>query len=114
MKPLKDKVRLGHMLESAETAVQLASGRARADLDHDKAFELAMARLIEIMGEAANNVSVPLRDANPQIPWKQIIGARNELIHGYFTVDHGIVWEIIIDDLPVLIKNLKEILKGLA
>ena len=102
------------MLDAAETAVKLSVGRHRNDLDKDQTYELAMIRLIEVIGEAANNVSEHLRDVNPQIPWVQVIGARNHLIHGYFDLNRDRIWDILADDLPVLIKNLKEILKGLT
>ncbi len=101
------------MLEAAEKAVVLTKGRFRSDLDQDETFQLAAIRLIEIIGEAANNVSEQTRKANTPIPWIPIIGARNHLIHGYFDIDKDRLWEILENDLPVLIKNLKEILEKL-
>lgn len=101
------------MLEAAEKAAALAKGRSRANLDQDEIFQLAAIRLIEIIGEAANNVSEQTRKTNVQVPWIPIIGARNHLIHGYFDIDKDRLWEILQNDLPILIKNLKEILKKL-
>ena len=73
-------------------------------------LSLAIVRLLEIAGEAATHVSEPVQDALPGIPWQQITGARNRLIHGYFDVDLDIVWAIVQDDLPPLIAQLERVL----
>lgn len=75
-----DQVRLRHMLDHAREAVQLAQGRSRADLDVDRLFNLAMTRLLEIVGEAAGRVTQPTRDQHPDVPWPQIVGLRNRLV----------------------------------
>ncbi len=62
-------------------------GRARTDLETDGLLTLALVRLSETVGEAAKNVSRGTRDRAPQIPWRQIAGTRDPLIHGYFAVD---------------------------
>jgi uncharacterized protein with HEPN domain len=109
MKRPDDTVRLQHMLEAAEKAATLVQGKHRSDLDADETLVLALTRLLEIIGEAANGTSPSLRDKHPAIPWKQIIGARHHLIHGYFEVDLDIVWQILISDLPPLLSELKKI-----
>jgi uncharacterized protein with HEPN domain len=91
-------------------ALQLATGRSRADLDSDRLFNLAMTRLLEIIGEAAARVSQSTRDGNPQIAWLQIVGLRNRLIHGYDQVDCDILWSIVELDLPRLVADLKNML----
>lgn len=78
----EDTVRLHHMLDHAREAVQMASGRARPDLDADRQFGLAMTRLLEIFGEAAARVSDKGRQQWPNVPWAKIVGLRNRLIHG--------------------------------
>jgi uncharacterized protein with HEPN domain len=70
---------------------------------------LALTRLVEIIGEAANRVSEKTRQKNPQIPWPQIIGMRNRLIHGYDVVDLDLLWDTITNDLPPLVKSLQGI-----
>lgn len=64
-----DATRLRHMLDHAMEAVQMAMGRTRADLDADRVFNLAMTRLLEIVGEAAAHVSPATRDQHPEVPW---------------------------------------------
>lgn len=101
-------VALGQMLGHAHEAMDIASGRTRTDLDDDRLFNLALTRLLEIIGEAANRVPADIRAANPSIPWAQLIALRNRLIHGYDTVDFDILWRIVEDDLPGLAAALEE------
>lgn len=102
----EDTVRLRHMLEATGKAVAFSQNRTRADLDADEQFTLALTRLLEIIGEAAASITETVRNNNPQIPWRAMIGTRNRLIHGYFDVDHDIIWNIISQDLPLLIPEL--------
>lgn len=107
-----DTVRLRHMLDSAREAVDLSQGRNRSDLDSDRLYNLAMVRLVEVVGEAGARVSEVLRKSHPQIPWSEIVGVRNRLIHGYDQVDYDILWDILQLDLPPLIQQLEQILAG--
>jgi uncharacterized protein with HEPN domain len=101
---------LRHMLDHAREAVTLADGKTRTDLDRDRLLELALVRLLEIAGEAATRVPDEDRTRHPEIPWPQIVGLRNRLIHGYDAVDMDILWQIIEYDLPPLIAALEDIL----
>jgi len=101
---------LRHMLDHAREAVTLAQGKDRADLDDDRLLELALVRLLEIVGEAASRVPSDDRTRYPEIPWPQIVSLRNRLIHGYDAVDLDILWQIIERDLPPLIAALEIIL----
>ena len=105
-----DAVRLHHMRDAALKASEFVAGRARTDLDHDEQLTLALVRLLEVLGEAATQVSEDTRKLHPQIPWANITATRNRLIHGYFDVDLDIVWEIVSADLPALINVLQGIL----
>ena len=82
MPPSRDRIRLLHMLEHAREAVQLVEGRARTELDENRVLSLALVRLLEIIGEAAAGVSEESRSKFPGIPWAEIVGLRNRLIHG--------------------------------
>ena len=110
MLPERDQSRMLHMLRHAEEAVQFAAGRARPDLDSDRQFNLALVRLLEIVGEAAARVTAATQQAHSSIPWSEIVGLRNRLIHGYDAVDFDILWDIIRIDLPLLIAQLSSIL----
>lgn len=100
---------LHHILDAAEKAVSFVKGKARKDLDANEMLALSLVRLLEIIGEAANAVSPAFRDRFPHIPWRKMAGLRNRLIHGYFDVNLDIVWDTILEDLPPLLKDLKEI-----
>jgi uncharacterized protein with HEPN domain len=102
----EDGTRLAHMLDHAREAVEMVKGRQREDLDRDRMLNLSLVRLIEIVGEAANRVSKPKQAALPDIPWPEIIGMRNRIVHGYDEVDFDILWAVIRDDLPPLIERL--------
>ncbi|OGQ72977.1 MAG: hypothetical protein A3G94_00670 [Deltaproteobacteria bacterium RIFCSPLOWO2_12_FULL_60_16] len=104
------QVRLRHMLAYAREAVELMRNRRRADLDTDRALGLAILRCVEIIGEAAGRVPAAIRRRYSKIPWPQIIGMRNRLVHGYDIVDYDIVWSTVADDLPALIAELEKIL----
>lgn len=110
MSGAKDRVRLQHMLDYAREALELIQGRARNDLDNDRLLGLALVRLMEMIGEAANRVSPEYQSSHASIPWSQIVGLRNRLIHGYDAVDMDILWEILSQDLPGLVENLESII----
>jgi uncharacterized protein with HEPN domain len=104
-------VALRHMLDHAREAVELAQGRSRKDIDSDRLLQLALTRLVEIVGEAAGRVPAEVQDRHSALPWREAIGARNRLIHGYDFVDLDILWEIVATDLPRLIPQIEQMLK---
>ena len=86
-----DTVRLRHMLDHAREAAALCLDRSRRDLDSDRTLNLALVRLMEIIGEAARYVSEETRRQLSSIAWLQIVSLRNRLIHGYDSVDMDIL-----------------------
>jgi uncharacterized protein with HEPN domain len=99
-----------HMLEYTREARALVQGRTRSDLDRDRLLNPALVRLLEIIGEAANRIPKEEQARHSQIPWPQIVGLRNRLIHGYDSVDFDILWQIVTQDLPPLIETLEAII----
>lgn len=108
--PDDDKARLQDMLDHARLARNAAVGRTRSSLDSDPVFRAACERFVEIIGEAASRVSDATREAHPDVPWRQIVGTRNILIHGYMTIDLDILWNIIESELAVLVEKLESLL----
>ncbi len=104
-----DAVRLRHMLDYAQKAIQFVKGHSRADLDKNEMLALAVIHLIEIIGEASKSVSEEFREQHPEIPWELIAGTRNRLAHGYIDVDLDIIWTIVKKDLPGLVRKLKRV-----
>jgi uncharacterized protein with HEPN domain len=103
-------IALRQILTHAREAVDICQGRTRSDLDSDRLLNLALTRLIEIVGEAANRVPDSIQAKYPDLPWIQMIGARNRLIHGYDSVDFDILWAIVNQDLPSVITQLESLL----
>jgi uncharacterized protein with HEPN domain len=106
----EDLIRIKHMLESAQEAMSFIKGRRRTDLKKNRMLSLSIVKSIEIIGEAASKVSKKTRNKYPEIPWANIIGMRNRLIHVYFGIDLDRVWDTVKGDLPSLITDLKKIM----
>jgi len=87
----------------------MIQGRKREDLDRDRQLNLALVRLMEVVGEAAGKIPPEDRLKYPQIPWGEIVSLRNRLIHGYDSVDFDILWQIVTSDLSSLIAELEKI-----
>ncbi|QTA83073.1 DUF86 [Desulfonema limicola] len=104
-----DNIRILHMLDSAKEAVGFVNNINRAALDKDRKLVLALVKSIEIVGEAAARISDETCKKYPQIPWQNIVGMRNRLVHGYFAINLDILWKTTIEDLPPLIIELKKI-----
>ena len=98
------------MLDHAKEALSMIKDRNRDDLDNDRKLNLSLVRLLEIVGEAASRTSESTRSLLLDVPWMQITGLRNRLIHGYDEVDFDILWTILQDDLPPLVFQLKRAL----
>ena len=98
------------MLDYAQEAVAMARGHSRTDLDTDRMLELALTRLVELVGEAAWFVPDEFRAQHSQVPWRTIVATRNQLTHGYSSIDLHEVWSIIQDDLSPLIAQLEAII----
>jgi uncharacterized protein with HEPN domain len=113
MSKIDDLTRLKHIRDSAKEALSFVDNRTREDLDHERMLSLALVRLVEIMGEAANHVSETCQAKYFRIPWRQIIGMRNRIIHAYFDVDLDIVWQVITQDLGLLLIEVEKAIKDL-
>ena len=105
-----DRVRLQHMRDYALIAVGLVRGRERDVLNFDVALAFGLERLIEIVCEAASNVTAETRSAHPEIQWEDIVGMRVILAHKYFAVERDIIWKVVTVNFPELIDQLDRIL----
>lgn len=102
-----DAIRLRHMLDPAREAMSFARGRVRDDLETDRQLLLSLVKEIEIIGEAASQVTDPTRQELAGIPWNSIIAMRNRLVHAYFSINLDILWNTVQEDLPGLIDRLE-------
>jgi uncharacterized protein with HEPN domain len=100
------------MLDAAREAITFTEGRTRADLEVDRMLVLALVKEIEIVGEAASQISQEAREQLPNIPWPDIVGMRHRLVHAYFDINLEILWQTVQSDLPPLIAELEQILRA--
>ncbi len=107
-----DGIRLQHMLDAAREAISFTSGSSRADLDSNRMLVLSLVKCIEIVGEAATRIAEETKLRAPEIPWQDIMGMRNRLVHAYYDIDLDRVWDTVLDDLPAIIPQLEELLLG--
>ena len=107
-----DAIRLRHMLDAAHEAIAFAQGHTRNHLNSDRKLVLALVKDVEIIGEAAYQISPATRDQLPDIPWDDIIGMRHRLVHAYFDINLDILWKTVQEDLQSLVEALEDILKG--
>ena len=105
-----DRIRLQHMLDAANEALGFIQDKTRSDLEKDRKLVLSLVKELEIIGEATGKVSADVRSQNNTIPWQDISGMRNRLIHAYFDVDLDTVWSTVTKDLPFLKSELEKML----
>jgi uncharacterized protein with HEPN domain len=103
----RDLVYVGHMLDMARKAVGKVRGLPREAYDADENLRLALIHLVQVIGEAARQVSGEFTAAHPGIPWENIVGMRHKVVHDYLGVDEDIVWQVVSEDLPKLVEALE-------
>ncbi len=88
-------------------AVGKVRGLSRADFDSDENLRLALAHLVQVIGEAARRVSPELQRAHPEIPWRAIIGMRHKVVHDYMALNEDILWQTVCRELDPLIRQME-------
>jgi len=105
-----DKVYIEHILEAIQTIETYKKGLDFEAFLKNKMASDAIIRQLEIIGEAANNISEEFQKEYADIPWRKIIGIRNTLIHEYFGINKKVVWDTCENDLPELKKFMEKII----
>ena len=111
---LDDKSRLEHMLESANEAISFLADMTVDQLAQNRMALQAIVRSAEIIGKAASQLTSEFRTQNAHVPWAQIIGMRNRLVHAYFDIDHELVFSTVQSDIPVLVDQIKQLVSEFA
>lgn len=107
------KLYLTHISESIDWIEDYLKGVSEKDFYDSKQVQDAVVRQLEIIGEATKNISEDFKKLHPGIPWKQMAGMRDVLIHGYFDVDIDLVYDTAHDQIPELKVQIKRLLENL-
>lgn len=107
-----DHERLTDILEAADKIrVRVARGRDRFTADED--LQIVLTHLVQVIGEAASRLSDELISGHPEVPWRQVIGMRNRVVHDYFAIDLDILWTAVNHDVPQLAVQIDAIVADL-
>lgn len=113
MTAIDDLTRIRHMRDAGKEILEFTVGSSLASLASNRMLQLAIVKDLEIIGEAANNVSIECQNKYSDIPWRAMVGMRNRLVHAYFGIDFNVIWETVRQDLPPLILSLERVLEEL-
>jgi uncharacterized protein with HEPN domain len=105
-----DNVYLHHIMDAIELIEDYTREMSENEFLTNSMAHDAVVRQIEIIGEAARNISDEFQGKYPELPWAKMVGIRNKITHEYFNVNYAIVWDTVKDDLPSLKKSIKKIL----
>ena len=106
-----DIIRLQHILDAISEIEQYTANASLEEFTNNSMLKFASVKQLEIIGEAANHISIERQKLYPEIKWRSIIALRNLLIHEYFGIDTQVIWNIINKDIPDLKKNIIKILR---
>ncbi|SFE07652.1 Uncharacterized conserved protein, contains HEPN domain [Lentibacillus persicus] len=106
-----DNVYLRHILECIEN-IESYVPNGESDFFSSKLIQDAVIRNLEIVGEATKRISQDFRKQHPQLPWREMAGLRDILIHNYFGVDNRIVWNVVEKEIPTLKEQITDLLNG--
>jgi uncharacterized protein with HEPN domain len=98
------------ILDAMDKAEILLQDVTRDQFEDDFRINFAVVRALEIIGEAAKRLPLSLREEYPDVPWKNMAGMRDRIIHGYDTVDLQIVWDVVKVDIPLIRPRIQQIL----
>lgn len=108
----KDRIFLEHILEEVVKVESSTQSVLKKDFKRNNDLQDATIRRIEIIGEAAKNISAAAKEKHPGIEWRKMAGTRDVLIHAYFSVDLDLIWDVVKRDLPELKKQISGILQA--
>ena len=108
--PIRDRGRLEHIMTAIEHIECFVEAKNFEDFRSDSMLFFAVVKNIEIIGEAANNLTKELRDRHPEIEWADVIGMRHVLVHDYYNISPTLAWKTANNNIPVLKQSISNIL----
>ncbi len=105
-----DTVYLHHILDAIQRIQTYTHDVSKEKYIQDGLLQDGVVRQLEIIGEASTNLSEEFQERHSEIPWGQIIGLRNRIVHAYFDINLDITWDIVHDDIPELKQQIEHIL----
>lgn len=110
-KPRRDLSYLADMEEAIQRILAYTEGLAYPDFLEHELVQDAVLRNIQVIGQATKKLSEELRQSYPAVPWREIAGMRDKVVHDYFEVNYATVWDVIQQDLPALLPQIQDILQ---
>jgi uncharacterized protein with HEPN domain len=108
---ISDEVRLRHILDAIIFIETFSAQKIKEDIFTNFMYRFSIERQLEIIGEAANNLSPEFIKSNPDVPWPQIISFRNLIVHEYFGLDLELIWDVVVNHIPSFKIQVQRILK---
>lgn len=99
------------MLDETNYLIEHSRGLSRELFVEDETLKRAYVRSIEIIGEASKKLPEQMKREHSQIEWRRIRGMRDKLIHGYFGIDYDLVWDVIVNEIPMLNREIKRVIQ---
>jgi uncharacterized protein with HEPN domain len=103
---------LRDILEHAEKVQRFVAGMTVDDFLQDEKTVFAVIRALEVVGEATKKIPTEVREKYPNVPWREMAGTRDKLIHDYFGVNLGVIWKTATEDIPDLIPTVRQVLQN--
>ena len=107
-----NKIYLLDIKNSCSKILKYTKNKAENDFVKDHMLSDAVEKNLLVIGEASTKISIDFKKTNPQIDWKSIVGIRNKIIHEYFDINIDTIWLTVTKDIPVLKKQISQILKS--
>ena len=114
MKTRNESLYLYDILECCDAIASYIVDVSEIEFQNNKMMQDALVRNIEVIGEAAKNLSNELRDSNPEVSWSQIMRMRDKIVHHYFRIDLDFVWQTVKQDIPVLRSQISKLYTDLS